>query len=194
MAKDIEVKVSDKKLKELLKALKGSSRDMGRLMFRSIDRTTKQSRTQIVNKITEKVALKKKDARNAIKYTKPSYTHWVALLDIFNNRIPLIKFGARQTKKAVSYRISKDGGREKIPKAFIAILKTGHKGVFKRVGDGDDLVGRLPITEKKGVSVGHLFENAGDIAKQVLKSTNERLAINIDKQLALMMEKMKKAA
>jgi len=196
MAKMIEVKVDDRKLKQVYRDLKKVPRDMGKLMYRAIDKTAKNSRKQIVDRIANEIALKKKDIRDSIHYDKPSYTRWSARLDVYTNRIPLIKFGAKQTKKGVSYRIEKSGGREKIKSAFITEMPIRgkkqtkrHEGVFKRTGKE-----RLPIRELLGPSLGHVFENAGNIAEQVQSDTNKRLVKNIDAQLAMILERRRRSA
>lgn len=65
-------------------------------------------------------------------------------------RISLKEFGARQTKKGVSYRISKTEGRKTIRSAFMVDKLGGH--VFTRVGKS-----RLPIAKKHGPSPWGVF-------------------------------------
>ena len=75
------------------------------------------------------------------------------LLVIGLQRLPIIKIDprAKQTAQGVSYR-GEGGQRKFIPHAFVATLKSGHRGVFKRVGKS-----RLPICELQGVSVQKIF-------------------------------------
>lgn len=192
MVRSIEVKFDEKKLKEIQRSM-SVGREMNKLMYRVIDKTAKGSRTQIVNALAGEIALKKTIIRNAIRYQKPSYTRWMAQLDVFGTRIPLLDFSARQTKKGVSYKIDKKGKREKILHAFIGDMRSGHRGVFKRSGTDENLVGRLGINEKFGPSLGGVFENAGNIAAEIQRDAGERLVKNADAQLALMLEKRRAA-
>jgi hypothetical protein len=58
--------------------------------------------------------------------------------------VPLVAYPARQTAKGVSVEVNR-GKRTLIKGAFIATMKSGHKGVFRRRGKA-----RLPIDELRG--------------------------------------------
>jgi hypothetical protein len=69
-----------------------------------------------------------------------------------SNRIPLIDFSARDTKKTgVKFKIRKGSGQAKLRHAFIATMKNGHKGVYMRVP------GTKKIREVFGIDVPHMF-------------------------------------
>lgn len=78
-------------------------------------------------------------------------------LEVTGNRIPLIEFRAsgpepsRGRGRGVSYRLT--GGRGRAERAFIATMRSGHRGVFQRRG-----LGRLPIVELHGPSLVKVFE------------------------------------
>ena len=69
-------------------------------------------------------------------------------------RLPIIKLdpGASQDGTGVNYKMGK--GRGHIDHAFIATVKTGHRGVFKRKTRS-----RLPIQELYGPSLPKVFAN-----------------------------------
>ena len=79
--------------------------------------------------------------------------------------IPLINYGARQTKAGVSVKVK--NGRKIIKHAFIAAMPTGHKGVFVRVGAGHKKTVKngkvvwsgLPIKQLFGPSIPSAFSN-----------------------------------
>ncbi len=56
----------------------------------------------------------------------------------------------------VSVQLNAQGPRTLIRSAFVATMKSGHKGIFRRRGDK-----RLPIDEAFGPTVAALFHNAG---------------------------------
>lgn len=58
--------------------------------------------------------------------------------------VPLSAYPVRQIKRGVSVSVNR-GKRTRVKGAFIAIMKTGHRGVFMRRGRG-----RLPIRELLG--------------------------------------------
>lgn len=66
--------------------------------------------------------------------------------------VPLIEYGARPTKLGVTVQVKR--GRRLVRHAFIATMKTGHRGVFRRVGRR-----RLPIKELYGPAVIDIVKN-----------------------------------
>lgn len=96
--------------------------------------------------------------------------------------VPVAEFPHSQTKKGVSVGINV-GKRTVIKSAFIATLKSGHEGVFRRVGRS-----RLPIREAFTTRVSDVFQDADVIpgaqakAQEKFKSAFSRLlAIELDK-------------
>lgn len=72
--------------------------------------------------------------------------------------IPLYKLGASQTSKGVRVRL-----RGSYRSAFIAQMKSGHRGVMKRIGDS-----RLPIRELFGPNPAHDITNNDGVYLSVL--------------------------
>lgn len=70
------------------------------------------------------------------------------------NIVPVSAFPHRQTKKGVAVEINK-GSRKVIRSAFLATMKSGHKGVFRRTGKN-----RLPIKEAFTTKVSDAFRDA----------------------------------
>lgn len=65
-------------------------------------------------------------------------------LDISGEAVPLVAYPNRQTSKGVSVEVNR-GKRTLIKGSFVATMKSGHKGIFKRRGTA-----RLPIHELLG--------------------------------------------
>lgn len=65
-------------------------------------------------------------------------------VDVSGEPVPLTAYPHRQTKKGVSVEVNR-GKRTLIKGAFVATMKSGHKGVFRRRGKA-----RLPIDELRG--------------------------------------------
>ena len=63
------------------------------------------------------------------------------------------------------------------PKAFIAIMKSGHKGVFEREGDES-----LPIKQLYGPSVPQMIKNE-EIMKKINDEANETLQKRIEAEI-----------
>lgn len=65
-------------------------------------------------------------------------------VDVSGEPVPLVAYPHRQTKKGVSVEVNR-GKRTLIKGSFVASMKSGHAGVFRRRGTA-----RLPIDELRG--------------------------------------------
>jgi hypothetical protein len=68
-------------------------------------------------------------------------------VDVSGEPVPLVAYPYRQTKQGVSVEVNR-GKRTLLKGAFVATLKSGHVGVFRRQGKA-----RLPIEELRGSSL-----------------------------------------
>ena len=120
---------------------------------RSLRRAGTTGRAQVAREIREDMGLKVSTIKEAV--TMRAGASSVAI-EARGSRIPLIGFGAKGPEpsrgrgRGVSYRKGK--GRSRIGGAFIATMRSGHRGVFKRAGKS-----RLPIVELKGPSIVLVF-------------------------------------
>ena len=126
-------------------------------LARAMRRVSQMARTRVVRrqapriKLSQKVIREKTTARfNAGGNTAEvvSRSGW----------IPLYKLGATQTAKGVRVRL-----RGSYRSAFIAQMKSGHRGVMNRVGDS-----RLPIRELFGPNPAHDITNNDEVYLAVL--------------------------
>lgn len=93
-------------------------------------------RAEASRRIRERKGIKAGYIDTALTMVYPSST-----TDLFTWRLvakakplPLIAFGARQTKSGVSVEVTK-GKRSIVRHSFIATMQSGHKGVFMRRGN-----------------------------------------------------------
>ena len=81
-------------------------------------------------------------------------------MDVSSEAFPAIDYPVRQTKRGV--RIQVNVGSSKLIKgAFIARMKSGHRGVFTRERVGGARVRRLPIKEAFSSRIVDVFQDAG---------------------------------
>lgn len=183
---DVEVKFDKRKFRNLQRTFSDFPRAIPKIISRAINRTSITARAQIARRIAEKVTARVSDIKKKISRTKATYRHWVSTLSISAKRIPLKSFKPRQIAKGVTYKIEKTSGRKLVMSAFLATMRSGHTGVFKRKSDS-----RLPIIELHGPSLGQVFEGTSSIVRAVQRSTGKMLEKNIDDQLKLQLEKRK---
>jgi hypothetical protein len=127
-------------------------------LVRAMNRSMASGRTIMVREIAGDTKLKSKDVRDAMPLSEATLSRPEARLSASLKKIPLIRFQARGPEpsrgkgRGVTYRLGA-GSRERIPNAFIATMKSGHRGVFKRVTSK-----RLPLIQLYGPSLGRVFE------------------------------------
>ncbi len=159
---DIELHGADRVEEEL----EEYPRRAQRIIARALNRGIESARTFMSREIAGDTGLRVKDARDAFSLVHANEARLEATLGASLKRIPLIRFNARGPEpsrgqgRGVSYRLS--GGRGRHPNAFIATLKSGHRGVFVRVGAGERKSPgawskNLPIRELFGPSLGKVF-------------------------------------
>lgn len=134
---------------------------------RAVNRSLSNARTTAVKLVAKDMALKSRVVRQRINIIKATSKRPVGYLTATTARTPLIAFGARGPEpsrgrgKGVTVKLPT--GIPRHPYAFIATMKTGHRGVFERYDAGGNKGARGPrggkIFEKKGPSVARSFES-----------------------------------
>jgi hypothetical protein len=144
---------------------------------RALLRAGNSGRSVMVKAIAEDTGLPQKQIRDEIKVNVVGDSG--VQLEVQGRRIPLIAFKARGPEpsrgkgRGVSYRLP--GGRGRAETAFIATMRSGHRGVFKRVTKA-----RLPVVELRGPSLAKVFEKflpLGAARAQEALTTNLRSEI-----------------
>jgi len=141
-----------------------------RAIVRAQNRAAKSARTVMVRAVAGDMRLKQSVVRNRIMLELARSIGDSAVIVASRRRIPLIQFRARASRRGV--RASLPGGKGRYGDAFIATMRSGHRGVFRRRGRR-----RLPIAELHGPSVGHVFDRhvaAGESRAREAFHTNLR--------------------
>ena len=186
MADMVTITINEAKLKRLRRDLTDIPKALPKIVSRAINKVATYTRTKIVREITADVNLKRGDVtKRNVRMKKASYRKWSATIGISGRRVPVHRFGARQTRKGVSYRIRKSAGRQTIAGAFIAKMPSGHVGVYRRVGKT-----AFPIIELYGPSVPQVMSSVGSLAQPQLEAdAGARLEREIDTQVGLLIER-----
>ena len=120
---------------------------------RALKRAGTSGRSAMTKLIAEDIGIQQKKIREEIK---TEVGDMYVRLTVSGGRLNLIEFGARGPEPSrgrgngVAYRLPQ--GRGRAPNAFIATMKSGHRGVFQRRG-----AARHPIVELKGPSLVKVF-------------------------------------
>lgn len=179
----VDVKVNKAQMADLERTLKGIPRGVPRVLTRAINRVGVAARRQVVKAVSREIAVTQKDlkARN-VRLRKANFRTLRARISISGRRIPVLKFGAKQTRRGVTYRIKRGGGRKRIADAFMEAksgteirMPSGHRGVFRR-----RMGSRLPIDELFGPSVPAVVEGVAELAAETM---NRQLGRDLDKEV-----------
>lgn len=148
---------------------------MRRAGIRAINRTLVSIRQEAQQKIRETVKLKASDVKNAVEIKRASLSRPVGIIEVIRKGIPLFKYGARAKTvntprgKRIGVTVQVKGTRKLVRGAFIATMKNGRTGIFKRKGEA-----RLPIRELFSTSVADLFKG-GELIDSLRESAKEKL-------------------
>ena len=137
---------------------------------RAINKTSQSAKSAAVKLIAKDMGIKQKDVRSSITLLKASRIKLQAVVQARGKRLPIIKLDphAMQNNIGVTYK-GQDGQRKQIAGAFIATMKTGHRGVYKRAPGAK----RLPIMELQGPSIPYVFAQA-KITQALEETVNTR--------------------
>lgn len=191
----VSVKLNERQMRRVQRLLREVPREVPKIMSRALNKTATSAKVEIARLIAAKANIKVKGVKKGIWIQKATRRRWLASLTVTSRRIPLIYLKARKTKYGFSYQGPGDvyANKQKIGKGGLIagafkqkIPKSGHKGIFLRRTKK-----RLPIDELFGPSAAELFEGVAGIAKQVMRSANEKLSKNIDAQINYILEKRK---
>ena len=137
---------------------------------RALNKTAAQAKTQAARAIRDQYNISSRLIGRHIRLHRSTPATLTASVSAEGEKLPVVAFGARQTKRGVTVQI-KRGARRLIRSAFLATLRSGHRGVFARGHySGRGFVRRtrrvrpypkpdLPITELFTVGVPQGFSN-----------------------------------
>ena len=104
-------------------------------------------RSEAVKRIRARKAIKPSYVSRALTLARPKGSDIASMewaLRVSGDPVPLIAYPHRQTRRGVTVEVNR-GKRTLVRHAFIASMKSGHEGVFRRLGKS-----RLPIKELLG--------------------------------------------
>jgi hypothetical protein len=115
-----------------------TEQDAKRAIPRALNKTATTARANAAREIRSAgYNIKVSGIKRQLSIRRASADELVAIVRATGRPIPLINYGARQTKTGVSVKVLR--GRTVIKGAFIATMPSGHRGVFVRV---DSAAGR----------------------------------------------------
>ena len=182
----IAIEIDSKQLKQLREAVGKAKSKFGRELAAAINQVARKTKLDIGRDVRSVIAIKKKESEAPLKISakatadQPRTTVSIAK----TLRLGLRHFGARQDKRGVSFKISKQGGRQRVDGAFQGpkpgVMNVKWKGnAFRRIGKE-----RLPIIHLRGVSAfGAYVKNK--FTKTQIKRINDELRKQMERRIKL---------
>lgn len=174
-------------------ALRGFRTRYPKAIARALNRSIVSSRALMITRVSKDMGLKAADVRKEMVLREARPDKLTAALEIRGNRIPLIKFSAKGPEpsrgRGKGVRAKLPGGAQRYPHAFIATMKSGHRGVFQRVpgarrhGAGATRP-QLPIYQLHGPSLPKVFYKHIDAG---LERGQQSLVTNLRSELRFAM-------
>jgi hypothetical protein len=181
---DISLEFDQAQLAAVQMELRDLPKGLSRAMSQSINDTTKQVRGQMASDLTKSIAMKRGDVVQLISRTNAKPTLLAANVHMRESeRVPLARFGARQTASGVSYKIKKKGGRSRIASAFGPNIAKLNKQVFRRTDKS-----RLPLTKLFGPSPAVAFIGEG-LEKKTEVDASAMLSKNLNRRVRFLLLK-----
>ena len=166
-------RINQVKLRALTEAVEESGRDLEREIAASINATATKGVSLTAKEVVTVLKVKQKAVKQQTRKGRRATASFPNTKIVLkkSSRIPLKEFGARQTKKGVSYKISKKGKRETITSGFVSNKLGDH--VFVRVGKS-----RLPLRKPMGPSPWGVF-----VRQKMKPEVQEQVEVELEKQL-----------
>jgi hypothetical protein len=159
-------------------------------IMRALNRAGTSTRAVMASLSAKDLGLPVGTVREQMPIQKATPTRLLVRISTTGKRIPLIDFKARGPEpsrgkgRGVTARLP--GGKGRYPHAFIAVMRSGHRGVFQRTGRA-----RLPVVELKGPSLPRVFDK---FAPQGLARGEEALRKNLAHELRFALSQSGEAA
>jgi hypothetical protein len=135
--------------------------------MRALNRAIGSANVAMVRVIAPDLGVKQGVVKDRIRTELATPERLRARLYANAKRIPLIELGAKGPEpsrgRGAGVTVKGAGGRKAIPGAFIATMRSGHRGVFQRAGGSSSRRGpapnrsALPIRELFGPSIWQVF-------------------------------------
>lgn len=161
--------------RELLDRL--DPRRFNRAMSVAVNDTARQTQTVAARAVAKKLGVKVGAAKRQLRLHRSNARTLTATIKPSGGSLKLIDFRARHRREDVGATAKVFGTQRTYRGAFIATMKSGHRGVFVRRG-----AGRLPIRELYAPGIQRTLLQ-DEVSKAVMDHANSRLAANMARQI-----------
>ncbi|MDD3662288.1 MAG: phage tail protein [Candidatus Pacebacteria bacterium] len=184
-----EIKVSG--IEDVEKRLGNMKKEAPLVVSRAINRAIQNVKKNMGKETSARYFISSGDVKKTVNVTKASKSNLKAAAISQGGGIALSKFkvnpgtpvryrGKNRSPKVYKAGVKKSGGVKPLdgdPKSFVAIMKSGHKGVFSRMSEDS-----LPLKQLYGPSVPQMVKNE-EIMNPINKEANDTLQKRINAEV-----------
>jgi hypothetical protein len=176
----ITLKVDDAAIQDSLAVL-GSQAPVA--ASRAINRTLLSVVTAMARPVSQSLRLAVGEVKKRVITIQATRTRLTGHIEASNKPIPIILFGATgpEPSRGTGRGVTAKTQTRRYPHAFIATMRSGHRGVFQRVGKP-----RLKIRELREASVAAVWIKHEDIGQA---RGNEQLQKNLQHEVDFLLTK-----
>jgi hypothetical protein len=131
------------------------SRDVALATMRALNRAITATRADVSSRLNKQTGVRVKVIKSRMELIPPQVNKLEATLHVWGTPVPAIEYRAAQTPKGVAFTTG-TGSIRFLKGAFIARMKTGHRGVYSRSRPSRSRKGKprsspaLPIFQRYG--------------------------------------------
>lgn len=166
-------------VKERMADLDGQRRELqDKAVMRALNRTVENVRAEAVRRLRDSYNIKAGVIRDQMTLRTAWSGNLKASVVANGKPIPLYEFSPRWSPRdpGASFEVRR-GTRKTLAHTFVARMKSGHKGVFERIGKS-----RLPIEEKFSIGVPGMF-GAKAVQEALEVIGRSRFVVNLNQQI-----------
>ena len=183
------IDIDPAQLRELESTLQGSLKMLPRQVSTAINKTRTRAASIMAKSVVKELAVKQRAVKDVIDQGQRSTPKTLRskLTLMAGERLPLKEFKPRQTRRGVTYKISKTKGRKTVKGGFIVNSLGSHvfarSGPKRRVRSGRNKgLMKQPIYKKYGVSPWGVYVKQ-DVDPDVRRQINEELRKQIAERI-----------
>lgn len=188
MADPIRVAIDQQQLDEIRNLIYSTRKGADTALYRSINHGARQGRKAAVDAMYAKVNLTKTKIRAETFVYFASISNLSAKMTVKNSLKGIEEFSASQTQKGVTFRLWRDGTRERYRHAFITTMPgSSTPRVYERNIEHGDYDGRLPVRRKFGPGIATVFDETPGVEEKVDTTASQAMLTELSRQINLLM-------
>lgn len=188
MADPIRVAIDQQQLDEIRNLIYDIRKGADTAVYRAINHGARQGRKAAVDAMYAKVNLTKTKIRAQTFVYFASISKLSAKMTVKNDLQGLEQFGARQTLKGVTFKIWRDGTRERYDHAFMMTMPGGSADrVYERNIKHAEYDGRLPLRKKFGPGIATVFDETPGVEEKTQTTAADAMLTELSRQVNLLM-------